>query len=998
MLDADEDRGVQFMTMEYIKGNDLDRLVRDGGVLPVDLALDCVIQAARGLEAVHAQGIVHRDIKPGNLMLDESGVVRVLDLGLARLVEASNPFGETTPGPLTQSGTYMGTVDFMAPEQGIDSSRVDHRADLYSLGCTLCYLLTGRAPFDGEANVLARLMAHQDRPPASLRVARPEVPQAIDAAYQKMMAKKPDDRPASMGAVIAMLEACRSATGKTQEAQSGLKSFAATVIMKRAAPRGTVRDTSVFKRDEPGGVQVGPNLNLEDVLFEGQKPNSPVAPTVVETPGAHPRRTAPARPRKRARRHSPAFALGAVALLTAVGLGYRMIPRQTGQDTIIVNNASVKTYSTSNSNTSGSQSTTPRPDPPTGSTLFQVGSVWVNTEKRWRLEVVERDARSFKARVAIRDMLREVRGPIQGNQFEWRAAEVKLIRGSAGNDNKGTIQGNSIVMTWNGRDPGSTTLVMERPGAESPGAFASGSTFDVATCYMAPVDPQTWTALAVTADGGRAFIGGRTQVPVLLNVHTGHPINMKSRFDWEGASILDMAMTPDGRRGVLGTWSVGKENQSAAKAPFSDRGFLVFYDLTSGARLFPKQQPHPGNVSAVAITADGLRALSASSKGELALWDVTTGQVVRPLGPQNGEISSHALSFFPDGRRAASGGRDPRVHVWNLDTGKELAAWPGHEKMITGLAVSADGRRIVTGSFDGTVILRDADSGEILHGFTMPEGDTGARVAFDDEGNIVAAGNGQGGTPPKPGRLVVWNTQTHDVLRLDELPFTRHLAVAALPNGRVMTADSHAVRLWKPRPLNASPPVPRVSRDTKPVDLIRQVNDNTFKSGVWHIDNNVLISPPGMGARLQFPTVPPLEYRLELEVERVGRDSDYGFALVILVDGRQVEISIDKKDPKGEKSTGLSGLDGLSVFSSLRVHRGTLLAPSRPSRFVVTVRRDAIDVTCDGTPVMDWKGDPKRFIPLVGWRVRDPDKIFLATSSAVTFHEITMTPLAAGGR
>ena len=153
VLDADEDRGVQFMTMEYIEGNDLDRLVRDRGALPVDQALDCVIQAARGLAAAHAQGIVHRDIKPGNLMLDGSGQVRVLDLGLARLVEASNPFGETAPERLTQSGTYMGTVDFMAPEQGIDSRRVDHRADIYSLGCTLCYLLTGRPPFE-DANVV----------------------------------------------------------------------------------------------------------------------------------------------------------------------------------------------------------------------------------------------------------------------------------------------------------------------------------------------------------------------------------------------------------------------------------------------------------------------------------------------------------------------------------------------------------------------------------------------------------------------------------------------------------------------------------------------------------------------------------------------------------------------------------------------------------------------------------------------------------------------------
>ena len=85
VLDADEDRGVYFLAMEYIEGRDLDHLIRERGALPVEQALDCAIQAARGLEAAHAQGIVHRDIKPGNLMLDASGTVRVLDLGLARL-------------------------------------------------------------------------------------------------------------------------------------------------------------------------------------------------------------------------------------------------------------------------------------------------------------------------------------------------------------------------------------------------------------------------------------------------------------------------------------------------------------------------------------------------------------------------------------------------------------------------------------------------------------------------------------------------------------------------------------------------------------------------------------------------------------------------------------------------------------------------------------------------------------------------------------------------
>ncbi len=989
VLDADEDRGVQFMTMEYIKGNDLDRLVRDGGVLPVDLALACTIQAARGLEAAHAQGIVHRDIKPGNLMLDESGVVRVLDLGLARLIEAANPFAETTTGPLTRSGTYMGTVDFMAPEQGVDSRLVDHRADIYSLGCTLCYLLTGRPPFDG-ANVLARLMAHQERPAASLLAARPDVPKTIDAVYQKMMAKKPAERFASMTEVVTRLEACRSSSIETEEARSGLKMFAESVVLKRAAPKGTIRDSSVFKRDEQPVLSFGPDARLEDVLFEYREEKPPVAPTVVSEPAPHPKPLA-ARPRKRAKSRSPLFALGAVALLTLGGLGYAVVTRK--PDTSADNRGGNKV------SPGGTEGARDAATPPSGSAPFRIGSVWANPTKRLRLEVLERDDRSFKARFTAGDSLREVRGKIEGNRITWMATDARVIRGSVGADNQGTIQGNTIDLSWNGRSPGSTTLAAERPASESPGAVASGSTFDVTTCYTTNFQAQSWTALAATEDGRRAFIGGRTQIPVLLNVDTGRPVSLKTPFHWEGSSILDAAITPDGRRGVFGTYAVAQVNQAPAKAKYVDRGFLAFWDLTTGKPLFPKHQPYVGNVDAVAITPDGLRALSAGGKekGEITLWDLTTGHPIRQIGPQKGAISSHALAFFPDGRRAASGGQDQLVHVWNLDTGAELAAWSGHDKTISSLALSNDGRRLATGSYDGAVILRDAESGQILHRFTMPSDDTGARVAFDPEGNLVAAGSGHGGTPPKPGRLVVWNAETYAVIREDETPFTRHLAVAALPNGRILTSDSHGVRLWTPRPRNARPPTPKASRDTKPIDLLRPVNANTFKAGDWHIDNGVLLSP-ATPARFQFPTVPPWEYRLDMDVERVGKDTNYGFSLGILVDGRQTEIAVDKKDEKGEKFSGLEGYDGLAVFSSLKVHRGALLVPGRSSHFAVTVRRGAIDVTCDGTRVMDWKGETKRLIPYQRWAVRDTDKIFLGSDSEVKFQKITLTPLGAGSR
>ncbi len=183
-VDADEDRGVHFLVMEYVEGRDLDHIVRERGPMKSVQAIDCLIQAARGLEAAHAQGIVHRDIKPGNLMLDSAGSVRVLDLGLARLVDAANPFGKSAGARLTESGMYMGTIDYMAPEQAEDSHRVDHRADIYSLGCTLYFLLNAREPFDG-ATVLKRLMAHMERPAPSLRASAPRCPRALKPSIKE---------------------------------------------------------------------------------------------------------------------------------------------------------------------------------------------------------------------------------------------------------------------------------------------------------------------------------------------------------------------------------------------------------------------------------------------------------------------------------------------------------------------------------------------------------------------------------------------------------------------------------------------------------------------------------------------------------------------------------------------------------------------------------------------------------------------------------------------
>ncbi|MBI3823180.1 MAG: protein kinase, partial [Planctomycetes bacterium] len=176
--DAGEIDGQLFLVMEHVEGKDLSRLVKDHGPLPIDQALDCVLQAARGLQHAHEAGIIHRDVKPSNLLLDERGTVKVLDLGLARFLCQPEI-----------SASVAGTVAFMAPELFEPGRLADERSDIYSLGCTLYVLLTGRVPFETRG------------PQGKL-----ECPSAVEALFRRMVAHDPHDRPASMNAVIAELQ------------------------------------------------------------------------------------------------------------------------------------------------------------------------------------------------------------------------------------------------------------------------------------------------------------------------------------------------------------------------------------------------------------------------------------------------------------------------------------------------------------------------------------------------------------------------------------------------------------------------------------------------------------------------------------------------------------------------------------------------------------------------------------------------------------------------
>ena len=233
--DADQAGSSHFLVMEYVEGTNLARLVAEKGPLPVSQACDYIRQAALGLQHAFDRGMVHRDIKPQNLMLARDGQVKVLDFGLARFALENAAAGgrgippvapgtladlatkDTPTEGLTQTEAVMGTPDYIAPEQSRDSHAADIRADIYSLGCTLYELLAGQTPFPGGTG-LEKLKAHIERMPKPLTEIRRSVPAKLASVVERMMAKDPNQRyqtPAAVAEALASFAGpAKGRTGK----------------------------------------------------------------------------------------------------------------------------------------------------------------------------------------------------------------------------------------------------------------------------------------------------------------------------------------------------------------------------------------------------------------------------------------------------------------------------------------------------------------------------------------------------------------------------------------------------------------------------------------------------------------------------------------------------------------------------------------------------------------------------------------------------------------
>ncbi len=204
-FDLAETGGLHYLALEYVGGASLQSILQQHGPLPVEPVVQLMVGAAEGLAYLHDRGIYHRNVKPENLLVNHRSQLKLANLILAKLDDETALAALGDGEALTQPGQMLGSVDFLAPEQAVDASTIDGRADIYSLGCTMYMLLTGNPPYQAKG-AMAKVMAHRTEPIPSICAVRPDVPEWLDRIFRKMVAKEPQDRYANMHEVSEALQ------------------------------------------------------------------------------------------------------------------------------------------------------------------------------------------------------------------------------------------------------------------------------------------------------------------------------------------------------------------------------------------------------------------------------------------------------------------------------------------------------------------------------------------------------------------------------------------------------------------------------------------------------------------------------------------------------------------------------------------------------------------------------------------------------------------------
>jgi WD40 repeat protein/tRNA A-37 threonylcarbamoyl transferase component Bud32 len=814
--DADEVRGMHFLVMEYVEGTDLARLVERSGRLPVAQACDYARQAALGLQHVHERGMVHRDVKPSNLLLSQpgregqSGLVKLLDLGLARL--GAGPGGERS-STLTEEGMVMGTLDYLAPEQAKDAHAVDIRADLYSLGCTLYHLLAGQPPFDRGAR-LEKLFNHQWGEAVPVERRRPDVPPRVAAVVRRLMAKRPEDRYQTPAELAVALD-----------------------DPDLLAPAPAVPPTVIRPAEPPAAQTQGP----ERPTFAG-----------LTAGGA-----APVQVGRRVRRRR-LLAAGAGLLLLAGLLAWLLRTLPPGEAGPV----------------GGGDEGPPRAAAPGASPLDRLKADDIPKEDRfdWQpKELVavlgEHRLRHWDGTGAVAfspdgktlattgkdNLIRlwdpetgQEKGVLKGHRawplcLAYSADGKLLASGDAGGQIKlwDTAAAKEAAASWDGKQGQVYSLAFSPDGETLVSGGIDGAAglvrfWDVASrreaaaalkgFHVAAYAPDGKTLGLVSTDGGSEGwelrlwdVKDRKERQTLGKVGACYSIAFSS--DSKLVASAGSWAAP------LRLWDLGAGKELKIASPYSPQG-VAFAPRAGGALLaasgqsgevylfdtadnnkqvatFAAHQMYGGGGTSVAFSPDGKRLASRGHDGTVRLWDVAKKAEYAPLRGHRHPVIS--VAFAPDGTSLASAGWD--AWLWRLKDGRFREGSPlppasenGQVVDVHGLAFSPDGRTLVGGRFGGTQEVLAWDTATTKRRLSV-KGHRGnvAAVAYAPDGKTFATGSVYYNDPSAAVEVRVWDAVTGEEQLSLALPGGEGaVSLAYSPDGKRLAAAclGGKARVW----------------------------------------------------------------------------------------------------------------------------------------------------------------------------------------------------------
>jgi serine/threonine protein kinase/WD40 repeat protein len=617
------------LVMEYVEGTDLGQLLKQRGPLPPAEACEYVRQAALGLQHAHERGLVHRDVKPSNLLLTRaagaqaSGVVKVLDLGLARLGATAD---EDSATALTGDGTVMGTPDYMAPEQAGNAHAVDIRADIYSLGCTLYALLAGKAPFAG-GQLTQKIAGHLSVEPTALEQFRADVPPALAAVVRRMMAKRPEQRyqtPAEVAA--ALVPFCGPAPGAPPPA-AAVAPDASTVAYQDPARTTTASATPTALpaavRKLPrwllpaagGGALLVLLVWLLGFAFRGgdDTPPDPPRPEPV-TAKLEPDPDAQAEAVRVFEGHAnqvnavAVSADGRLALSGSADRTVRLWDLKTG-DKLHTFKVAKGVWSVA---------------------LSRDGKYALAGEGTWLEEGGWKNGKPYEIRLWDLATKKETR-PFSGHGFDGFQWDVM---GVAFHPNGRQLLANTLTEgVWQARRDGS-----EHPRHVATGGGSFGGQFLSADGRLALFadagnvlrlwDADVWErrrtleghtdgirSVAISADGRLGLASAWDNAVFVCDLRQG---KVTRRLEGHKTVATGLAISPDGRWGATGAGTIRNEKgDGAANADFDH--VVRLFDLRSG-KLVRTFAGHTSGIMSLTFSADGRYLLSGSCDTTLRLW------------------------------------------------------------------------------------------------------------------------------------------------------------------------------------------------------------------------------------------------------------------------------------------------------------------------------------------------------------------------------------------